>query len=117
MNNLANEQWGRFTHNVKMWHGYWTRWDIKTLKTKIAFQSVRHFKFLNEEKTKVWHQNTWIYEDGKIEHRGPWEMTKEASFESTRGFVHPMTPSVAGGFFNKDGSCKYDQKLNTVKMS
>lgn len=104
MNDLIAKQWQRFGHNVKLWHGYWSRWDPRTHETKIAFRSMRHFKFFDESKTKVWHQNTWTYEDGKVDCRGPWELTMEGNIDANRGFFHTVTAAVASAFFNENGS-------------
>jgi hypothetical protein len=95
-------------HNARKWLGFWTKWNPATCEVFECFDSIRDIQ-LSEDKTKMKHQNTFMYKDGRVLNEGPmngpWEYKIDRDCDE-EGLCHPSTrfqAKKARAFFFENG--------------
>lgn len=83
--------------HVTHWHGQWTRWNPQNNEIITTFQSVRSFRFKDEEQSMVHQENSYFMEDGSIVKRPPFEYGLPQS--KIDGIVHSAIPGMRAFFF------------------
>ncbi|EDO46732.1 predicted protein [Nematostella vectensis] len=102
-----SQLWENYTkHNARKWLGTWAMWDPNTRSLLQMYDSIRHIA-LSENGTKIWHQNTSIFQDGRVvdtgPRNGPWEYTRDLNCDEM-GLIHPGRADGARAvFFNNGG--------------